>query len=239
MIVFIKLLLAHLMGDFYLQPPSWIKDKETKKIQSTKLYLHCLVHGGLTFLFLWDAKLWLLPVVLILVHGLIDLLKVYSQQEKTRIQWFVIDQVLHLISLWVLWKLWFQPTIDVGSWFSNAQFWLYATALVFLTTVCGIIIQILMMKWSIAVSDADDDSLAQAGKFIGILERLFVFAFIITAHWEAVGFLLAAKSVFRFGDLKESKDRKLTEYILIGTLLSFGLAIATGMVVVWLGASMG
>jgi hypothetical protein len=30
--------------------------------------------------------------------------------------------------------------------------------------------------------------------------------------------------------LKEAKDRKLTEYILIGTLLSFGIAMATGMV---------
>jgi len=53
--------------------------------------------------------------------------------------------------------------------------------------------------------------------------------FVITGNWEGIGFLLAAKSVFRFGDLKESKDRKLTEYILIGTLLSFGIAIATGM----------
>jgi hypothetical protein len=45
-----------------------------------------------------------------------------------------------------------------------------------------------------------------------------------------VGFLIAAKSVFRFGDLKESKDRKLTEYILVGTLVSFGLAIFTALV---------
>ena len=64
-----------------------------------------------------------------------------------------------------------------------------------------------------------------------MLERLFVFVFVVTANWEGIGFLLAAKSVFRFGDLKESKDRKLTEYILIGTLLSFGIAIATGMLV--------
>lgn len=40
---------------------------------------------------------------------------------------------------------------------------------------------------------------------------------------EAVGFLLAAKSVFRFGDLRDDQDRKRTEYVLIGTLLSFGL----------------
>ena len=73
------------------------------------------------------------------------------------------------------------------------------------------------------------DSLQDAGKYIGIMERLFVFAFILTDHWEAIGFLLAAKSIFRFGDLKESKERKLTEYVLIGTLLSFGMAVLIGL----------
>jgi hypothetical protein len=56
-----------------------------------------------------------------------------------------------------------------------------------------------------------------------------VFTFVLTNHWEAIGFLIAAKSIFRFGDLKDAKDLKLTEYVLIGTLLSFGIAIATGM----------
>ncbi|MFV0501856.1 MAG: hypothetical protein ACK5MH_09735 [Bacteroidales bacterium] len=51
---------------------------------------------------------------------------------------------------------------------------------------------------------------------------------------SGIGFLLAAKSIFRFGDLKDSKDRKLTEYILIGTLLSFAVAIATGQLVLLL-----
>ena len=68
-------------------------------------------------------------------------------------------------------------------------------------------------------------SLENARAYIGILERLFVFAFIIKNHWEGVGFLIAAKSVFRFGDLSNAKNRKLIEYILIGTFLSFGLAI--------------
>ncbi|MDX1471964.1 MAG: DUF3307 domain-containing protein, partial [Flavobacteriaceae bacterium] len=70
-----------------------------------------------------------------------------------------------------------------------------------------------------------------AGKYIGILERLFVFTFILLGHWEAVGFLLTAKSVFRFGDLKDSRHRKLTEYVLIGTLLSFGIATLTALAV--------
>jgi hypothetical protein len=62
-----------------------------------------------------------------------------------------------------------------------------------------------------------------------MLERIFVFTFIVTGNWNAIGFLLAAKSVFRFGDLKESKDRKLTEYVLIGALLSFGIAFGVGL----------
>ena len=88
-----------------------------------------------------------------------------------------------------------------------------------------------MSSWSQAINDSNDDSLNNAGKYIGILERLFVFVFVITSNWGGIGFLLAAKSIFRFGDLKESKDRKLTEYILIGTLLSFGIAMAIGMLV--------
>ena len=76
-----------------------------------------------------------------------------------------------------------------------------------------------------------EKSLPNAGKYIGILERLLVFIFVVTGHWEAIGFLVAAKSVFRFGDLKDSRDRKLTEYILIGTLLSFGIAIIVGIIV--------
>ena len=40
--------------------------------------------------------------------------------------------------------------------------------------------------------------------------------------------ILAGDAIFRFGDLKEAKDRKLTELVLIGTLLSFSSAIFIG-----------
>jgi len=63
------------------------------------------------------------------------------------------------------------------------------------------------------------------GKYIGILERSFVFGFILLDQWSAIGFLLTAKSVFRFGDLSKDKNWQLTEYVLLGTLLSFGIAI--------------
>jgi len=77
---------------------------------------------------------------------------------------------------------------------------------------------------------AEQLSLESAGKLIGMLERVLVFVFIYMGRWEGVGFLLAAKSVFRFGDLKDAHSMKLTEYVLIGTLLSFGIAIVTGII---------
>jgi hypothetical protein len=89
--------------------------------------------------------------------------------------------------------------------------------------------KLIMNRWKIEKEDSND-SLVQAGKYIGILERLFVFGFILLNQWQAIGWLIAAKSVFRFGDLSRAKDRKLTEYILIGTLLSFGLAILIGLI---------
>jgi hypothetical protein len=88
--------------------------------------------------------------------------------------------------------------------------------------------KIIMSKWSLE-ENKTDVSLENAGKYIGILERLFVFGFIVLNQWSAIGFLITAKSVFRFSDLSRAKDRKLTEYILIGTLISFGLAILVGL----------
>lgn len=109
---------------------------------------------------------------------------------------------------------------------------LLITFLVFVTYVSGIIMRMLLAPYidEIAKNDVSEEggSLKNAGTYIGMLERLFVFGFILMQQWAAIGLLIAAKSVFRFGDLNKGKNRKLTEYVLIGTLLSFGLAILSG-----------
>lgn len=235
MIILLKLLLAHFVGDFVLQPRAWAAHKEQYKAKSSRLYLHILLHGALVIVVLWDLKYWLLALTVTFVHGAIDVLKLYVQKTDTKPRWFLIDQGMHLIALVFLWRWWFHPLIgDLLSRIAGNTVWIYVTALIFLTAVSGIVIQVVLSSWASALDVGNEESLNNAGKYIGILERLFVFTFIVTGHWEGVGFLLAAKSVFRFGDLKESKDRKLTEYILIGTLLSFGIAIAAGMLVTWL-----
>ncbi|MCB9334588.1 MAG: DUF3307 domain-containing protein [Flavobacteriales bacterium] len=232
MIILIKLLLAHFIGDFLLQPTSWVKDKEANKSKSIYLYAHILIHGLLIILVLWNINHWRLALLLMGAHGIIDAIKLYAQKEENKSNWFIIDQIAHIISIIVMWVLFFKPEINLNPILSSPKIWIYTTATLLITVVSGIVMRELMSTWSASLDEKNDESLSNAGKYIGMLERLFVFIFVITGNWEGIGFLLAAKSVFRFGDLKESKDRKLTEYILIGTLLSFGIAIAVGMLVI-------
>lgn len=231
MIELVKLILAHLIGDFVLQPKSWVEEKNRKGVKSFRLYVHGLVHGALVWLFLWDPTGWFPAAVLAAIHILIDIMKVYARKNSVETRWFLIDQLLHLLSILVVWYLFFTPGTLSFDLFARADVWVYLTALVFLTAVCGIIIQVVLGNWAKSIESMRDASLPNAGKYIGILERLLVFVFVVSGHWEAIGFLVAAKSVFRFGDLKDSRDRKLTEYFLIGTLLSFGIAIVTGIIV--------
>jgi hypothetical protein len=109
--------------------------------------------------------------------------------------------------------------------------WVLLTGILILTYPSSVIIQRIMNRWTEEIEIESEGSLRGAGEAIGILERLLIFTAIVGGYPQAVGFLLAAKSVFRFGDLTRSKDRKLTEYILVGTLLSFLLAIVTGIIV--------
>lgn len=229
MIILIKLILAHLIGDFLLQPKLWVEEKEKSKAKSIYLYAHILVHGLLIVLLLGNLNYWLLALLIMVLHGIIDTIKVYAIRDTTKAQWFFIDQGLHAMSIVLIWFLIFEPEINIHPIISSPIIWIYATAILLLTVVSGIVMRELMSTWSKALDDINEESLNNAGKYIGMLERLFVFVFVIIGNWEGIGFLLAAKSVFRFGDLRESKDRKLTEYILIGTLLSFGIAIAIGI----------
>ncbi len=229
MIIFVKLLLAHLLGDFLLQPTSWVLDKENKKYKSKYLYIHTFLHGILGWIFVGEIAFGWFALALALAHGGIDLMKLQFQNNKTKRTWFVLDQILHLITIAIIIVLYKNLSIDFAAF--NNQFWVLMTGILLLTKPTSIVIKNIISIWTPESKNNNDDSLENAGNYIGMLERLFVFCFILTAHFEAIGFLLAAKSIFRFGDLKEAKDRKLTEYVLIGTLLSFGIALLTGFLV--------
>ena len=63
---------------------------------------------------------------------------------------------------------------------------------------------------------------------IGTLERWLVLVFVLLQNYEALGLLIAAKSIIRFGD-KEGREK--SEYVLAGTLISIFIAVISGLVV--------
>ena len=228
MMLFIKLLLAHLLGDFIFQPDKWVLEKRLKKQKSKYLYFHCIIHGILAWILVFRIEFWPYVLIIIASHYLIDLIKLVSERKENARTWFFVDQLLHLLVLaTVSWAFaGFEPFPIISL---PDQLWLILLAAVSLTFPSSILIKMLISKWTPLMGIKEDDSLQSAGKYIGILERLLIVTFIASHHWEGIGFLIAAKSIFRFSDLKESRDRKMTEYILIGTLLSFGLAIMIGL----------
>ncbi|MDE7458507.1 MAG: DUF3307 domain-containing protein, partial [Muribaculaceae bacterium] len=149
---------------------------------------------------------------------------------------FVWDQFAHLCIITGLWWFTFakMPQIDMAREMLSANFWLIATAYVAVLATASILIKsfIEYEKWMPADSVAQ--GLPNAGKWIGYLERILILTFIFTDNVEGIGFLLAAKSVFRFGDLNNDKDIKITEYVLIGIFSSFTIAILIGFGVKWL-----
>jgi len=227
-IYLIKLIIAHLVGDFFLQPTSWVKDKEKNKLKSGKLYLHVLVHVVLIFVVFLSFNVWKIALSIGLLHLIIDALKSIFQTKKSARILFFVDQVLHFSSIVLVWHIFYKGYLNIG-FINETKTWILLSGTLFLTMPTSIIMKVIIAKWLPESDDESPKSLQNAGKYIGILERVLIFVFILTNHFEAVGFLLAAKSIFRFGDLKEAHDLKLTEYVLIGTLLSFGIAIVISL----------
>jgi hypothetical protein len=223
--------LAHLFGDFILQPNSWVAEKESKKLKSRYLYLHVLIHTILSFIFLWNTQLWWVGVLVGFSHFIIDAAKLSFQTAKSKKIWFFIDQALHIAVIAGVSFYFNEFNFD---FLKNQEILKIIMAALFLTTPASIFIKILLSSWTPVPETQNNiqtESLSSAGKYSGIVERLLVFTCRVVNHGEGVGFMVAAKSVFRFSDLAQAKQRKLTEYVLSGTLLSVGMAVLTGILI--------
>ncbi len=68
------------------------------------------------------------------------------------------------------------------------------------------------------------------GEVIGILERIIVLTLVIIGQYQAIAFVVAAKSIARFKEFdKKSDGKNFADYYLEGTLASIGVAIITGI----------
>lgn len=225
--LFIQLVIVHLVVDFIFYPTAWSNRVNTLKLRSPYFYVHIVLHGLLSWLMLWNVELWWVMLLVSGSHGAIELARLYLRPRFTyeRIPFF-LGQGLHLVVLAFLSH--YLNTGDLWGFNLPDPDWALVAAIIFVTQPTAVLMGLLMEGMAVKIP-TDHKSLPRAGKYIGILERLFVLTFILLGRWDAIGLLITAKSVFRFNDLKESNNRKLTEYILIGTLMSFGFAIVTGL----------
>lgn len=234
MVTLFQWIFAHLLGDFVFQTRGMVRHKQRLKARSWMLYLHCAIHALLVYLLTPGWKL-IAPILVFVTHFIIDLWKL-NRPDKT--VYFIIDQVAHILVLFVLWCYLKSPMgwlSENYTWLMNNQaVWAIAAGYLMVTYPLSLLLASATQKWRREAEDQtmrSSVSLNEAGKWIGIFERTLVFTFVISGHFEGIGFLIAAKSILRFNDIKGQEARKEAEYILIGTLMSFSLSILIGLIV--------
>lgn len=225
-----QLLCLHVAGDFLLQPGRWVRSRADNHFRSPWLYVHGLVHTVLALLVCIPAGAWWIALIVGLGHIGFDGLKSYLR--RTDLSAFIIDQLLHVtvILLCTAGHMRVNILAELEGILSNPIFWWRSFAYLLVVAAFPLLISFATQQWRRDIPP-EREKLVKAGRWIGIIERVLVLTFVFAGQFSAIGFLLAAKSVLRFGDLREGRDKGHTEYVLIGTLLSFGLTILTGLMV--------
>jgi len=217
------LIAAHIIADLVLQTDDLVQRK--KKL--IFLVLHAAIHAVCTYLFLQSSTCWQAPLFVLIVHALIDSVKQRFWRETASA--FIADQLTHLFSLMGL--AWLSVRFSWLPAFSGTGYKPIIVLAGFIAAVQGS--SFLIDKVAKRLMDENNlelDGLVNGGKLIGQLERSLIFLFILIGHAEGIGFLVAAKSILRF---EEAKKQRLAEYVLIGTLLSFSLAVALASATMW------
>ncbi|MCL2527830.1 MAG: DUF3307 domain-containing protein [Defluviitaleaceae bacterium] len=224
------LLLAHVLGDFYLQPNIMA---EKKRISWGWLFLHGLIYMlCMATILLISTEFSKFTLFLIIgagaTHLAIDALKKHITQKNTIPKIFTIDQALHITILIIFVHIWGQclsfrnSAVNMLDYFP-ANFPLILLGLLWILKPVGVLIGQGDI-WDFNKGESiptPSSSQKGAGKMIGYLERIIVFFLLINGQFGAIAFVLTAKSVMRFPEIRDSENAtSLAEYYIIGTLLS-------------------
>lgn len=229
-ILFANLLLAHLVGDFLLQSNALCESKERKHYKSAFMYVHALIIALLSWVAIGDYQLWSYAVIIGVTHLMIDIAKSYVKTQT--LVWFVGDQILHIFVLLIV-SYFIGNGWEQFAWIPQNYALIlpaFLSAVIICTKPANIFIKMILTRYEIDLPKAKDKELKNAGALIGNLERLLSLVLIIAGQFGAVGFIITAKSILRFRDYERAK----TEYVLAGTLLSFGIAIICGCIIKYL-----
>lgn len=223
-------IIAHFISDFILQPERMANDKNHFGFASKLLKWHILITFITAWLFSFQINFVFGAFAIALFHWIADGVKKHIRENPSVGRYsFFIDQTIHLIFILLivfLYNKYFQsdPLIDIAL---NIKSLLIIGCYILITKPSNIVIRETFTAFNIQAGSSGNEDLPNAGKLIGIIERFLVLTFVILNQFEAVGFLIAAKSILRYKDNNTIK----TEYVLIGTMLSFGIAIALGILI--------
>jgi hypothetical protein len=181
-------------------------------------------------------------LVLALLHLLIDAVRSRAVGKwGASLGAFFADQAVHLVSLFVLWRVFarcdcggardWAPTSEWLAWF--ARWALVAAAYVFNAKGGTRVVRGVLERFPKAVppETGNHESEYEMGRWIGNLERFLILTFALFGQWAALGLIVAAKSIARFPELTGQRHKDFAEYYLIGTLTSVLVALASGMAV--------
>lgn len=225
---------AHLLADYNFQPERWCVRKE-ERVVSAAHFLHALV----VFIFAWALSLspgfWIAALGIAGLHLITDIVKsaawIHIGNEWVHNYAFFIDQAVHAVIFTVVTALYSRagdPRFLVVPELDGVA---VAAAFIFCSKPANVLIKAILQAFQIEMPREDDEkerSLANAGKLIGITERYLSLLLILAGQYAAVGLIIAAKSILRFNTPSRN------EYILVGTLLSFGIATALGLALTWM-----
>lgn len=260
--LFFNLIVAHVLGDFYLQWDSSCKNKVLYSVKGEYLWLHSLVIGILSWIAIWDLRGWWLAVCIMVLHFLIDWLKSYLQvklnisiitQEKESSKgvklvdgpnkrhdlWvFLIDQFLHICVIVIFTDIWLKANNDWQQYGWLQEFAIShplrtntIVAMMLALKPANILILLILENCKVKITPTKDDDHGNfhSGELIGWLERGLILLFVVMSQYEAIGFLIAAKSILRFNEASSGSEK--AEYVLSGTLLSLAIALSLGILI--------
>ena len=222
--------MAHILAEFIFQPDKTIKEKNDKGFKSSALVIHSMVVFLLSWIFSLQFNFFVAALIITITHYLMDGIKiVLSKKEELKNKAFFFDQSFHVIVIFTVVTIFakYYPFEPVVNFSFDTKILLVIAAYLFCTKPANIIIKEILNAYKINIPKNSAEDIPNAGKLIGDIERIITLSLILNDQFGAVGFIIAAKSILRFKDTDTGK----TEYVLIGTLLSFGIAIIIGILI--------
>lgn len=231
---------AYLVTEYGIQTSTMIQRKAKREVLGYAKYLLSYFFIALLMSVQWFS--WQLIVAIFIqtiLFGAIDYVKMNLKQRSPRYRFEIgiLDIFLHFIVIWlsiIILKpdfihLNFLFHLNIGVPLSiYIKFCIYASAIIFLLNGGTDLVRAVLKKVSIEDEKMEKDN---TGKLIGNIERILLFILILFDNLTAIGFVIAAKSIARFEELKH---KKFAEYYLIGTLTSTLIAIFAGKFVLFL-----